>query len=177
MAIRRIGQILVDLGFLTDEQLEMLLEEQQQRPGEMFGQIAIEHGADHRRAAGAGPGRADGHAGGQPGRDGRCRPTCWPRSPSRWPSSTASCPISFEDNTLTIAMCDPQKLSMIDELRSFLGYDIRAVVATEKDVLQGPGPLLCGRGRERRDADRRHGAGRRPGGGGRRRWRRTARWT
>ncbi len=33
-------------------------------------------------------------------------------------------------------MCDPQKLSIIDELRSFLGYDIRAVVATEKDVLQ-----------------------------------------
>ena len=32
MAIRRIGQILVDLGFLREEQLEMLLEEQQQRP-------------------------------------------------------------------------------------------------------------------------------------------------
>ena len=44
MAIRRIGQILVDLGFITDEQLEMLLEEQQQRPGEMLGQIAISMG-------------------------------------------------------------------------------------------------------------------------------------
>ena len=40
MAMRRIGQILVDLGFISDEQLEMLLEEQQQRPGEMFGQVA-----------------------------------------------------------------------------------------------------------------------------------------
>ena len=86
-------------------------------------------------------------------------------------------PISFKDDTLTIAMCDPQKLSIIDELRSFLGYDIRAVVATEKDVTQGAGPLLCRGRRERRDADRRHGAGRAPGGGGRRRWRRTARWT
>jgi len=28
MAPRRIGQILVDLGFLTDEQLEIVLEEQ-----------------------------------------------------------------------------------------------------------------------------------------------------
>ena len=28
MAIRRIGQIFVDMGFVTDEQLEMLLEEQ-----------------------------------------------------------------------------------------------------------------------------------------------------
>jgi type IV pilus assembly protein PilB len=43
-------------------------------------------------------------------------------------------PVSFKDDTLTIAMCDPQKLSIIDELRSFLGYDIKAVVATERDV-------------------------------------------
>ena len=34
MAMRRIGQILVDLGFITDDQLEMLLEEQQQQPGD-----------------------------------------------------------------------------------------------------------------------------------------------
>ena len=34
-------------------------------------------------------------------------------------------------------MCDPQKLSILDELRSFLGYDIRAVVATEKDIHAG----------------------------------------
>ncbi len=38
MAIRRIGQILVDLGFITDEQLEMLLDEQQQQPGRAAGQ-------------------------------------------------------------------------------------------------------------------------------------------
>ena len=44
MAIRRIGQILVDLGFLTTSSLEMLLEEQQQRPGEMLGQIAMSMG-------------------------------------------------------------------------------------------------------------------------------------
>ncbi len=41
MAIRRIGQILVDLGFITERQLEALLEEQQQRPGEMLGKVAI----------------------------------------------------------------------------------------------------------------------------------------
>src|SRR3972149_12127736 len=41
MAMRRIGQILVDLGFLREDRLEMLREEQQQRPGEMLGHIAI----------------------------------------------------------------------------------------------------------------------------------------
>src|SRR5574337_77622 len=44
MAIRRIGQILVDLGFITEDQLETLLAEQQQRPGEMLGQIAMSMG-------------------------------------------------------------------------------------------------------------------------------------
>jgi type IV pilus assembly protein PilB len=45
-------------------------------------------------------------------------------------------PLSFEDNVLTIAMCDPQKLSIIDELRSFLGFDIKAMVCTEKEMLK-----------------------------------------
>ena len=31
-------------------------------------------------------------------------------------------------------MCDPQKLSIIDELRSFLGFDIKAMVCTEKEM-------------------------------------------
>src|SRR5438477_433795 len=42
MAIRRIGQIFVDMGFVSDEQLEMLLEEQQQRPGTLLGKIGLE---------------------------------------------------------------------------------------------------------------------------------------
>ncbi len=44
MAIRRIGQILVDMGFINDEQLEMLLEEQRRHPGELLGKIAEEMG-------------------------------------------------------------------------------------------------------------------------------------
>ena len=44
MAIRRLGSILVDLGYLTDEQLEMVLEEQSQRPGALLGKVAMEMG-------------------------------------------------------------------------------------------------------------------------------------
>ncbi len=40
MASRRIGQIFVDLGFITDKQLELLLEEQQQQPGILLGKLA-----------------------------------------------------------------------------------------------------------------------------------------
>ena len=45
-------------------------------------------------------------------------------------------PIEFADNTLTMAMCDPQKLTIRDELRTFFGYDIKAMVATEAAVLK-----------------------------------------
>jgi type IV pilus assembly protein PilB len=44
MVVRRIGQILVDLGFITDEQLEVVLDEQQQRPGALLGKIAEDLG-------------------------------------------------------------------------------------------------------------------------------------
>ena len=44
MVVRRIGQILVDMGFITDDQLEVILEEQQQRPGALLGKIAEELG-------------------------------------------------------------------------------------------------------------------------------------
>jgi type IV pilus assembly protein PilB len=40
MSTRRLGQILVDLGFITDEQLEVVLEEQEQQSGMLLGRIA-----------------------------------------------------------------------------------------------------------------------------------------
>ena len=44
MALRRIGQILVDLGYVSDEQLELLVDEQKQRPDQLFGQVAMDMG-------------------------------------------------------------------------------------------------------------------------------------
>ena len=44
MGIRRIGQIFVDLGFISDEQLVTLVEEQKQQSGVLIGKIAIEMG-------------------------------------------------------------------------------------------------------------------------------------
>jgi type IV pilus assembly protein PilB len=44
MAVRRLGQILVDLGFISDDQLEMLNEEQSQNPTQLIGRIAEDMG-------------------------------------------------------------------------------------------------------------------------------------
>ncbi|MGD0898435.1 MAG: ATPase, T2SS/T4P/T4SS family [Thermoguttaceae bacterium] len=133
MALRRIGQILVDLGFLPEQRLEQVLEEQQQRPGELFGQIAISMGlvSDDQLAQGLAE---------QMGMqvislaDVVVPSDVLAHITQPMAQLYRIIPISFKENTLTIAMCDPQKLSIIDELRSFLGYDIRAVVATEKDI-------------------------------------------
>ena len=135
MAIRRIGQILVDLGFLREDRLEMLLEEQQQRPGEMLGQIAISMGliSDDQLAQGLAE---------QMGmqvvslNDAVIPPDVLTLITEPMAQLYRIIPLSFEDNLLTIAMCDPQKLSIIDELRSFLGYDIRAMVCTEKEMVK-----------------------------------------
>ncbi|MFZ5831106.1 MAG: GspE/PulE family protein [Planctomycetota bacterium] len=133
MAIRRIGQILVDLGFLAEDQLESLLEEQQQRPGELLGQIAIGMGmiTDEQLAQALAE---------QMGMqvvslsELVIPPEVLAHVTEPMAQMYRIVPLSFRDETLTVAMCDPQKLSIIDELRTFLGYDIKAVVTTERDV-------------------------------------------
>jgi type IV pilus assembly protein PilB len=135
MAIRRIGQILVDLGFLREDRLEMLLEEQQQRPGEMLGHIAVSMGlvTDDQLAQGLAE---------QMGMqvvslsDTAISPEILAMITEPMAQLYRIVPLSFEDNTLTIAMCDPQKLQILDELRTFLGYEIKAMVCTEKDMLR-----------------------------------------
>jgi len=135
MAIRRIGQILVDLGFITEDKLAMLLEEQQQRAGEMLGQIAVSMGliTDDQLAQALAEQmnmQVISLA------DVVVPPDVLGYVTEPMAQLYRIIPISFKDDTLTIAMCDPQKLSIIDELRSFLGYNIRAVVATERDVMR-----------------------------------------
>ncbi len=113
----------------------MLLEEQQQRPGEMLGQIAISLGliTDDQLAQALAE---------QMGMqvvslsDAVIPPEVLTKITEPMAQLYRIIPLSFEDNTLTIAMCDPQKLSIIDELRSFLGYDIKAMVCTEKEMLK-----------------------------------------
>ena len=133
MALRRIGQILVDLGYLTEEQVDIVLEEQQHRPGELFGRIAVELGFCTQEQVA----QALAEQMGLPLvrlRDMTIPPEVLSQVTEPMAQLYRIIPIAFKDNTLTVAMCEPQKLSVIDELRSFLGYEIRPVVATEKDI-------------------------------------------
>ena len=133
MAMRRIGQIFVDLGFIDDEQLEMLVEERAQRPGEMIGQVAIGLGiiTDDQLAQALAE---------QMGMkvvnlaDLSIPQEVLSHLTEPMAQLYRVIPIAFRNNALTIAMCDPQKLAVVDELRSFLGYEIRPVVTTSHEI-------------------------------------------
>ena len=135
MAPRRIGQILVDLGFLTDEQLEAVLEEQEQQPGALFGRVAEEMQliTDDQLIQALAE---------QMGmqtislEEFKFEEEVIEKISETMAQLYRVVPLKFENNLLTVATCDPQNLTIQDELRTFLGFDIAMVVATERDVLQ-----------------------------------------
>ena len=135
MAQRRIGQILVDLGFLTDEQRDIVLEEQEQQPGALFGKVAeemqlvtedqlVQALAEQMSMQTVSL------------EDIELPADLLARISETMAQLYRVVPIRFEDNLLTVATCDPQNLSIQDELRTFLGHDIEMLVATERDIDQ-----------------------------------------
>jgi type IV pilus assembly protein PilB len=133
MAIRRIGQILVDMGFVSDEQLEMLLEEQQNRPGTLLGKIAQELNLITEDQLVQALSEQMGMKVVE-----LSDITITPELQSKVTESMAQLyrvvPVHFEGNRLTVATCDPQNITIQDELRSLLGYEIRTVISTESEI-------------------------------------------
>jgi type IV pilus assembly protein PilB len=133
MAIRRIGQIFVDMGFISDEQLEMLLDEQQQRPGTLLGKIAQELNllTEEQLVQALSE---------QMGmkivelQDMTIPHDVLTRISESMAQLYRAVPIHFEGNRLTVATCDPQNITIQDELRSLLGVEIKVVIATETDI-------------------------------------------
>ncbi len=132
--MQKLGQIFVDLGFIDDNQLEMLLEEQREsRSSELLGAIAqsLNLITDDQLA--------------------QALAEQWnlqvfsvaevevPKETLDYVSETMAqlyriIPVVFKDDTLVIATAEPQKLQVLDELRNFLGYEIRPVVTTDREI-------------------------------------------
>lgn len=133
MSSRRIGQIFVDMGFMTDDQLVLLLEEQQQQPGALLGKLAEDMSliTDEQLAQAL-------------GEQQNMKVVSLGEAPiaqellDRLTETMAQLyrviPVKFDGHRLTVATCDPQNLTIQDELRTFLGYDIEMVVATEREI-------------------------------------------
>lgn len=136
MAVRRLGQILVDLGFISDEQLVLLLEEQeQQAEHQPIGKIAEDMNliTDDQLSQALAEQlnmqviSLD---------DITIPPDVLALVTEPMAQLYRVIPVSFDEdaNRLVVASCEPQNISTQDELRTFLGYTIRMVVATERDV-------------------------------------------
>ncbi|MDO5309078.1 MAG: ATPase, T2SS/T4P/T4SS family [Planctomycetia bacterium] len=135
---RSFGQILVDLGYIDDEQLDLLREEQNQRPNDLIGQIAIGMGmiSDDQLAQALAE---------QFGlqvvaiSDLTIPPETLQLMTEPMAKLYRVIPLNLRSDPnggeiLTIATAEPQNISVIDELRNFLGYQIRLVVSTQKEI-------------------------------------------
>ena len=133
MAARSLGQIFVDLGFMTDEQLEMLIEEQNQNDGQLIGSIAQEMGlvseeqliAALAEQFGLQPEDIEGV---EPPEEARALVS------DSMAQMYRVIPLALNDGVLTLATCNPQNLAMQDELRRFLGCEIRLCVVSEGQI-------------------------------------------
>ena len=133
MALKRIGQILLDLGLIDEQQLTTMLEEQAARGGELLGKVGVSLGyfTDEQ----LGEALAE--------QWGTTFVTLYdrhiPPEVVRLLSEPMAqlyrvIPLGLEGNRLTIASAEPQKIQIADELRTFLGYDIHVCVATEPEI-------------------------------------------
>lgn len=133
MVARKIGQIFVDLGFITDEQLEVILDEQQQRPGALLGKIAEDMGLINEDQVAQALAEQLNMQVVQLS-DVQLPPDVLEKITETMAQMYRIIPVQFDGSTLTCATCDPQNLTVQDELRTFLGFDIRMVVASERDI-------------------------------------------
>src|SRR5450755_3204276 len=130
MAHRRIGQVLVDMGFITDEQQELLVDEQHQHQGQLLGKVAMDMGlVTDDQLAQALAEQLSLHA--VTLTDVHISKEVLGMVTAPMAQMYRIIPIEFDGETMTVAACDPQNLHVQDELRTFLGFNIKVVVSTE----------------------------------------------
>src|SRR5262249_11035442 len=139
---RRIGQVLVDLGFIDEDQLWEILDEAK-NTGQLTGQTAVGRGlitedqllqalADQHglKVTNLEEAKAQAEA-------IQLRPEA--EAIQRVPETRASVykvlPLAFKDGVLTVVTGDPSNLAAMDDLRNFLGIkDVQATIAPAKAI-------------------------------------------
>jgi type IV pilus assembly protein PilB len=132
---RKLGQVLVDLGHIDEDQLFDLLQEAREH-GQQLGQVVLGRGLvtdDQLMEA-----LAEQH-GLKVVNLGEVKPQS--EAIQLVPETMAQVykivPISVKDNALTVAMADPGNLAALDDLKNFIGVkDVKAVIASQKSILE-----------------------------------------
>ncbi|HEU5115549.1 MAG TPA: ATPase, T2SS/T4P/T4SS family, partial [Isosphaeraceae bacterium] len=142
---RRLGTILVDMGYLDEEKLWNVLEEQK-RSNELIGKVVERLGYATEdqvlKALGEQLGMKVVKLG---------ELTIPPEVTDAVNESMASAfkivPISInkKDKSVTVAMAEPQNPDTLTSLRSFLGVEVKGMIASEKDIVSSLERLYAGK--------------------------------
>ncbi|MFM9026095.1 MAG: pilus assembly protein PilB, partial [Planctomycetaceae bacterium] len=145
MAIKKLGQILSDLGLIDEQQLATMLTEQASRAGTPLGKVGVELGFFTEEQLGEALAE----------QWGTTFVTLYDRPIPGEVLKLISAPmaqlyrvvpLSLEGERLTIASAEPQKIQIADELRTLLGYDIHVCVATESEIAKAVDKLYAAAG-------------------------------
>jgi len=131
---KQLGQILIELGFITPEQLETALEEHRKTP-KSLGRVLIDLGmikeADLVRALAEQVGLEFVDLNEFP-----IDATATVLLPEALSRRYRAIPIGERDGRLLVAMSDPANVYALDDIRTIIGREVQPVVATANDVEQ-----------------------------------------
>lgn len=141
---RRFGQVLVDLGFLDEDQLWEVLEEAK-NTAQPVGQAAVSRGLITEdqllQALGEQHGLKVANL-----QEAKPQPEALQLVPETMASVYKVVPLAFRDNVLTIAIGDPNNLGALDDLRNLLNItEVQAQLATPQAIADALGRIYAGK--------------------------------
>ncbi len=143
---KRLGMILVDMGYLDEESLWKVLEEQKHSEGELLGKVAIRLGLVTEDQVLKALGEQLGM------KVLKLADVTIPaelaelvNEPMATTFKVVPVSQSKKDKSLTVAMAEPQNPATLDSLRSFLDVDVKGVIASETEVMATIERLFAGR--------------------------------
>jgi type IV pilus assembly protein PilB len=130
---KRLGDYLVELGFITEEQLNTALREQKDKGGKL-GSILIQLGILSEDILLAILGKQSGVSYISLSEYGEIADEAISAVPESIAKNQMLVPIKKEGNLLTIAIADPLNVFATDDLKLLTGCDIRMVVASDNEI-------------------------------------------
>lgn len=130
---KRLGDILVDVGIITHEQLNEALETQK-TTGEKLGTILAQMGVINEEIMLAFLGKQCGVAYISLNEYGNIPKDVIHSVPESVARYQSLIPIAKENNTITIAMADPFNVFAVDDIKVMTGYDTQVVIASESEI-------------------------------------------
>src|SRR5579875_2020225 len=143
---RRLGQILMDMGYLDEDALWKVLEAQKQADNELIGKTAVRLGVVNEDQVLKALGEQLGM------KVVKLGEMTLPSELTDAVNETMATSFKIvpmaqnkKDKSLTVAMAEPQNPLTLDSLKSFLGVDVKPVIAAESEVMAAISRLYAGK--------------------------------